>query len=250
MQGQTKGKVISLVAALAGTAVVVVFFVLSKGHLPLRGRSSDHVFPPASGVLAQLELNGDVNDSSGNGRHARLLGGKFVPTPWGQGLELRGSQAVEGIDWSAYASLLREPFSIEMVLTPTATATYAKLFGSRDSTDEGWYYRSQGISIYPESLLVGRGAMRPNERHYLAFVSSGPGQMDVYFQGEKISAAPVTFRRASHALFFVDDIQTGRGERIYGVVEALRISGVSRSPAEIAEVQRRLESPPPSLQKF
>ena len=84
MQGQTKGKVFSLVAMFAGSAVIVVFVVLSKGQLPLRERSADHVFPPATGVLAQLELNGDVKDSSGNGRDARLMGGTFVPTRWGQ----------------------------------------------------------------------------------------------------------------------------------------------------------------------
>ena len=249
MQGQTKGKVFSLVAMFAGSAVIVVFVVLSKGQLPLRERSADHVFPPATGVLAQLELNGDVKDSSGNGRDARLMGGTFVPTRRGQGLDLGGAQTA-GIDWSVYANLLTEPFSIEMVLTPTATATYAKLFGPMDSADEGWYYRSQGIDVYPRSVLAGPGSMRPNERHYLAFVSSGPGRMDVYFQGQKISTAPITFRGASHALFFVDDTQTGRSERVHGVVEALRISGVSRSPAEIAEVQRRLESPSPSLQRF
>ena len=249
MQGQTKGKVFSLVATFAGSAVIVVFLVLSKGQLPLRERSADHVFPPAPGVLAQLELNGDVKDSSGNGRDARLLGGTFVPTRRGQGLDLGGAQTA-GIDWSVYANLLTEPFSIEMVLTPTATATYAKLFGTMDSADEGWYYRNRGIAVYPRSVVAGGGAMQPNERHYLAFVSSGPGRMDVYFQGQKISTAPITFRGASHALFFVDDTQTGRRERVHGVVEALRISGVSRSPAEIAEVQRRLESPSPSLQRF
>ena len=66
MQGQTKGKVIGLVAALAGTAVVVVFFVLSKGNLSLRGGSHGHdaAYFGGTGVdeVGQA-ANGAPNDS-------------------------------------------------------------------------------------------------------------------------------------------------------------------------------------------
>ena len=46
------------------------------------------IFLPATDVLAQFEFNGDVTDSSGGGRDAVLLGGEFMPAPWGQGLHV------------------------------------------------------------------------------------------------------------------------------------------------------------------
>src|SRR5690348_903334 len=49
-----------------------------------------NVFTIDANVLALFELNGDLKDTSGNGRDATLIGGTFVPTSWGMGFKTPG----------------------------------------------------------------------------------------------------------------------------------------------------------------
>lgn len=201
----------------------------------------NQVFEIDSNVLARFEFNGNVNDSSGTGRHARLLGGEFVKTPWGQGLHVSRTNET-GIDWSTFANLLVPPYTIEIVLTPSATGNWGKLFSFEDANDRGWYYKDKGIQAYPHPVRGG-GKVHGNEQHYLAFVSTGPRTVDVYFQGSLIGPTDASFQAPPRqAIFFRDDTRTGRQEQIDAVVEALRISNISRTPDEIAAMQRRLTS--------
>jgi choice-of-anchor C domain-containing protein len=201
--------------------------------------SQSQVFETDTKVLAKFEFNGDLNDSSGNGRHARLLGGEFVETPWGQGLHVSRTNKT-GIDWSAFANLLVSPYTIEIVLTPSATGNWGKLFSFEDANDRGWYYKDKGIQAYPHPVRGG-GKVHGNEQHYLAFVSTDPNTVDVYFQGSFIGSTNASFKAPPpQAIFFRDDTRTGRQEQIDAVVEALRVSNISRTPEEIAAIQRRL----------
>jgi hypothetical protein len=199
------------------------------------------VFGSDAGVLAKFEFNGNVLDSSDNGKHARLLGGKFVPTSSGQGLHVSRSEQA-GIDWSEHANLLVHPYTIEIVLMPVATAPWGKLFGFDDANDNGWYYKNDGIQAYPNAVL-GSGQVRANERHYLAFVSIDPSTVNVYFQGKPLGSTNATFKAPPpRAFFFRDDSITGRQEQIDAIVEEMRISKVARTAGEIAAVHERLTS--------
>ncbi len=199
----------------------------------------DVIFPIDEGVLARLELNGDLRDSSGNERHATLIGGQFVDTALGTGLHV-GPDDPLGIDWSPYAGLLSHPYTVEMVLTPASTSGFKKLFSFDDSSDNGWYYSSGGIRAYPNPGLGGQA--QAGQLHYIAFVSTAPDQVDVYFQGALLGSTNASFTAPpSQAIFFRDDSSTGRGERVDAVVEAVRISGVSRTAEEIAAIQQRIE---------
>jgi hypothetical protein len=200
------------------------------------------VFPSTPNVLAEFDFNNNVEDSSGNDRDAVLIGGEFVPTRFGLGLRV-GGVSNSGIDWSNYANLLVHPYSIEMILTPQQTSSWRKLFSFDDSRDAGWYYRSEGIQAYPNPV-IGSGQVKPNELHYLAFVSTAPDQIDVYFQGELLGSTNASFTTPPvQAIFFKDDTATG-GENLEATIEALRISDVARTSDEIAAVQQILTSAP------
>jgi hypothetical protein len=203
--------------------------------------SGSEVFPPAPGVLAQFEFNGDTLDSSGNRRDATLLGGQFVTTAFGQGLHVSAGGPT-GIDWSQFAGLLVHPYTIEMVVRPVDTTSYRKLFSFSDSTDAGWYYHSQGFQAYPNGV-VGGGQVAAGNRHYLAIVSTASNQLSVYFQGVLLGTTNAGFSAPpAQAIFFRDDAASGRAEQLDAVVDALRISGVTRTSAEIAAMQDRLQT--------
>jgi LPXTG-site transpeptidase (sortase) family protein len=181
-------------------------------------------------------------DTSGNNRHLTFLGSgspTYVPTVYGTGLEIGDG---EGLDWSTYAALLAHPFTIEMVLTPTKnTTSWSKLFGFDDTDDDGWYYYQSGIQAYPNSVLG--SSINANEKHYIAFVSTSSTTMDVYFQGNLLGSTDMAFTAApTEALFFRDDTDTSRTEQFNGVIEALRISAVSRTSTEIDAVQSNIDA--------
>ena len=212
--------------------------------LPLLLLGPDEVFPADPDVLAKFEFSGDANDSSGNGRDAILLGGEFVATAWGQGLHVfpPSPGGSTGFDWSQFAGLLVHPYTVEVVLAPQDTVGWRKIFSFSDADDGGWYYKDQGIQAFPNPV-VGTGQVLAGERHYIAFVSTAPDQVDIYFQGALLGSTNASFTAPpAEAIFFRDDTSTGRGEQLDAVVEALRISGITRTPGEIDFIQKRLES--------
>lgn len=200
------------------------------------------IFPPDdANVLARFPFNGNVEDASGNERHGTLIGGQFVTSRLGQGL-LVGQADSNGMDWSQYAGLLVHPYTIEMVLTPEETRNWRKLFGFSDTADNGWYYKNQGIQAYPHAVL-GTDQLLPRQRHYLAFVSTAPNQIDVYFQGTLLGSTNASFTAPpEQALFFRDDVNTGRREQLVGVIDTLRISATTRTAEEIAAVEQNLRT--------
>jgi len=199
------------------------------------------VFDSDKNILAKFEFDGNVLDSSHNKSHARLLGGEFVKTSWGQGLHISSSAHV-GIDWSDHAHLLVHPYTIEIVLTPRSTTPWGKLFSFDDSNDDGWYYKKDGIQAYPHAVL-GSSKIRADQQHYLAFVSTGPRTTEVYFQGERLGSTQTSFDLPPiGAIFFRDDLATNRREQVDAVVEEMRISKISRTRKEIKAVQNRLEA--------
>lgn len=247
---------LSLKVAVAIAAATTTVTAAVAGTIPIAGGVADWLLRPRyffmqpagafgndAAVLARFELNGNVLDASGNGNHARLLGGEFVPTSFGQGLHVFQSEGT-GIDWSDRARLLVHPYTIEMVLTSSTTSPWGKLFGFDDASDSGWYYKEDGIQAYPNSVL-GRGQVGANEQHYLAFVSTDPSTVTVYFQGTPLGSTKATFTAPpAMAVFFRDDSDTGRGEQIDAIVDEIRISKVARTAQEIAAVQESLTSGP------
>ena len=179
-------------------------------------------------VLARFEFNDSVSDSSGAGRDATLLGGRFVDGVFGRGLAVAYTGSPVGLDWSAYAPLLTPPYTIEMALTPETTDAWGKLFGFDDSVDRGWYYKNGGVQAYPYSVL-GRGQVQPSVLHYIAFIVHPEDRLEVFYQGEPIGESRVSFNSPPpQAIFFYDDSPTGRREQISAVIEALRISSGAR----------------------
>ena len=215
--------------ALAGTPVSAL------------AAAPDEIFDTDAGTLAKFELNGAVTDSSGNHRDAILLGGVFVPTQFGQGLQLTADP--QGFDWSAFAGLLHHPYTMEFAFTPTDSSTYHKLFGFDDSADAGFYVHFQAFEPYDHGNLGDIGSILANARTYLALLSTDSSHVDVYINGSFAGNAPsggIVTGTQTQAIFFRDDAATGRGERFGGVVDAVRLSGVSRSAAEIQAVAARI----------
>lgn len=237
----------SIVVLLLTLIVINGLLGLSRVDLPATATTTTslplpQIFPPDdANVLARFPFNGNVEDASGNERHGTLIGGQFVSSRFGQGL-LVGQADSNGMDWSQYANLLVHPYTIEMVLTPEETLNWRKLFGFSDRADSGWYYKNQGIQAYPHAVL-GTGQILPGQRHYLAFVSTAPDQIDVYFQGTLIGSTNASFiAPPEQALFFRDDVNTGRREQLVGVIDTLRISSTARTAQEIADVEQNLRT--------
>lgn len=202
------------------------------------------VFAPDGDTLALFELNGTLNDTSGNNRNATLIAGGFTQTPWGMGFAVNGS-TTQGFQWSAYANLLVHPFTIEMVNGCTTTC-YKKLFGGSDTADAGWYYCTQLTSYGSQQSVTKVGPnVSGGQRHYLAFVSTSTAMMDVYLNGAKVGAAPTRLANPpTAAIFFRDDTVTQRSEAVNAVIDAVRLSRVARTATEIAATQTKLATQP------
>lgn len=240
-----RGKIMRGSATQRSIAAVTIIGSLALGTGgSARASTSDDIFSAAAGTLATYEMNGDLADSSGNGRDAARIGGTFEATDRGQGLRI--SSNAHGLNWNAFAGLLVHPYTVEMVLTPEDTTAWRKVFSFNDAKDAGWYYKAQGIQAFPYAVL-GTGTVPPGVERYLAFVSTSPNTLDVYFQGALLGSTNASFTAPPpQAIFFRDDTATGRGEQFTGVVDALRISSVARTASEITRIQERLTGSPPS----
>ncbi len=196
-------------------------------------------------TLARFEFNCGMVDESGNGRDATPFGTPtFATSRFGSGLVLPDTDP-QGMDWSAYASLLRHPFTIEIAITPTDTTMFGKIFGAVDTTDDGWYFYMQAIGIYP-LYYFGAGRAQADQYQYLAFVSTNNTRMNIYHNGTLLGTTQLSFMAPpTAAIFFRDDTATVRNERVGGVVDAVRISSVARTGTEITSQWMRLQSGPP-----
>lgn len=226
------------------------------------GAPCSDVFTADEHTLAIFELNGDLLDSSGHGRHAlptrepsdagagaqTLDPVRFVQTSWGQGLTLPGTP-YQGFDWSAHASLLSAPFTMEIVLVPSETDCYQRLFAFDAEDDDGWYL-CDGFEAYPNDALLGTD-FAEGERLYLAIVMSteldadaGTGAaITVYKNGTLLGTSQGAFvAPPTDAVFFEDD--NHRGEQPNGVVDAVRLSSGARSAEEISATWTRLTGQP------
>jgi hypothetical protein len=223
--------------------LVMLFVVMSSlpggtASVGAQGRVRS-VFPMDQHVLALWEFESSAQDLSGNGRDGDLLGGDFVVTPFGRGLRV-GEGDPTGLDWSDHATLLRHPYTVEMVLFPEDVTFWRKIFSFDDASDHGWYYKQGGVQAYP-NLELGAGTVRARTWTYLAFVSTAADEVEIYFNGESLGSTGAGFvAPPPQAIFFRDDTVTGRHEQLVATVEAMRISSTTRSAAEIAAIQKRL----------
>ena len=205
----------------------------------------DHIFDVgAPGTWAQFEFNGGSQDVSGLGHDGTLIGGDFVDTEFGQGL--RVGDASHGFDWSRYSAALAHPYTIEMVLTPSEdSATFSKILSPDDEVEDGWYLYSEGFRTYPiNGRTAGEDMMPFGQRSYLAIVSVSPTEVNVYVNGQSVTDTPIDSQldiSPDAAIFFRDDGPTSRYETLHAVIDALRISSVSRTAEDVFEVQRRLD---------
>ncbi|HEX2879364.1 MAG TPA: hypothetical protein VHO25_07485 [Polyangiaceae bacterium] len=233
------------------------------------------VFSPDASTLAIFELNGDLTDSSGNGRDAEPIlalpdagadagdpADRWVDTEWGQGLSFPDSSDdiahAWGFDWSQYANLIGDTFSVEMVFVTRTNDCYQRLFMFERGNDNGWYVCS-GVTSYLGGIDYlyepypdgGDGNLTRDVRHYFVFnVHPGPTQdasstqskMDVYLNGARIGDMGSSFVSPPTDAIFFEDLDTG--EQFNGVVDAVRISNGNRSTQEIVATWTKLNEQP------
>ena len=216
------------------------------------GPAADEVFDTDSNTLARFELNGDLKDTSGNGRNGVFFGPDggaptFVNTSFGKGLTLAGTLR-QGIDWSAYANLLGSPFTIELVFTESNTTSYRRLFTHDLNDDNGLYTFEGALQCYPDPELRGDAGVpvKADVRTYVAVVyTPRAAQQDlatIYVDGVLLGTASAAFTAPpTQALFFEDN---ANNESLVGTVEAIRVSKIERSAADIKKVQDRLAAKP------
>lgn len=233
------------------TATVLMSCALAAAAPAHAGALAGETLPPASDVVALFEFDGSALDSSGNGRHAELIGGSFGQGRYGNVLRVRylpeegDVVAPMGIDWSAHADLLVHPYTVEMVFTSYTeggepTSGYQKLFSPDDAEDNGWYIVDGDFEAYPTAFYLGDERIRHDQVIYLAIVSTSEDEIEVFFNGQSIgTSGKGFFGTPLQAIFFQDDAQTTRGEQLQADVEVLRISDVARNAGEIAAIAER-----------
>ena len=226
----------------ASAVLFVAVAVVSPAHA---GSPANETLPPAFDVIALFEFDGNTLDTSGNARHATLIGGDFVGSRYGSALQViegdvEGVAFPMGIDWSPYAGLLVHPYTVEILFTPIdalMSGDYQKLFSNADASDGGWYYVDQSFQAYSDGATLGGGTLAANQLIYLAIVSTAPDQIEVFFNGQSIGIGPKGFTGTpAEAIFFRDDAGTSRNEQLTGQIEVLRISDIARTGAEIATI--------------
>lgn len=198
----------------------------------------DVFFPTDPSTLAIFEFNGDVLDSSGNGRHATLLNSAstYVTSTYGQGLVLpRVNGQAQGIDWSAYAALLTPPYTVEVLVHPTNLDGYNRLFTHNDQDDNGLYYFNGGLVNYPDNPLAG-DPLPVDTLHCLAWSAptTPANTLDLYLDGDYLGQVGRSYAVPTQAWFFMDDLAVPN-ENILGHVDAMRISNVARTGTELAD---------------
>lgn len=224
-------------------------------------------------TLAIFEFNGDWSDSSGNGRDATpmeplpdagLDGGslpeRFVTTSWGQGLSFPDTDAVErpwGFDWSQYANLFTNTFTIEMVIIPSDTSCYQRLFAFESGEDNGWYLCNGVMAYFNDDFSVGAPladggteALSVDERHYLAFAvhpaltldAAVQSEVDIYVDGALMGTLGASFLAPPTDAIFFEDFS--RGEQFDGIVDAVRISDGNPTASEVIAQWQKIEAQP------
>ena len=147
-----------------------------------------------------------------------------------------------GLDWSAHATLLNHPFTIEMVFTPMVAPGASQIFDTDGTTKPAGTYRAKGSEI-------GRVTTIPSSVADVSPMASGSTWSSLlrrmtFTYTSTANARPTgrldhLRRSPGQALFFKDDGRAS-SEDPHALIEAIRISSVNRTDDEIADVQSRL----------
>jgi|GEM_PF-1686201 len=224
-------RIFSVVAVLS---ITLVMFPSSSAFA-----GPNDFFPTDSNTLAIFEFNGNVNDSSGNNRHAVLINGSstFVPSTFGQGLDLPDvNNQGQGIDWSAYKSLLVPPYTVEVLVYPETLSSWNRLFTQDTDDDNGLYYDDGSLVNYPDDSLDGV-SLPVQTLHCLAWSApvSPANVLNLYIDGQFLGQVGRTYNEPTVAHFFMDDTTDVPNENINGYADAMRISNVARTDTELAQ---------------
>jgi Concanavalin A-like lectin/glucanases superfamily len=196
-----------------------------------------NVFDNDAATVARFEFNGNVNDQSANARNATMMGGTYIPSRFGQALRFEGT-AAQTVDWSAHAARLAHPFTVEIVYSADMYEPYQKILSHDQTLEDGWYLRF-GFRSFPGNNELTSTDFIPGRSMYLAMVSTDATNMNVYLNGALLGATanPVPSPPPA-AQFFHDD--TDGTESFKGTVEAMRISNVARTEAELQAIQSKV----------
>lgn len=190
-------------------------------------------------TLANFEFEDDVTDSSGNACDLTEMNGPhtFDVGRFGKGIKYAVAKK-QGLDWSAYAAMMTHPFTIEYVWKPSGVNTgYQRLFANNIASDIGWYTHGAAFESYPSPALG--NTLTANNWHYIACASTSTTTMDVWLDGVKVGNTNMQFTAPpAQAIFMRDD---GASELPDGVLDAIRVSKVSRSAAEIGATWLRVQ---------
>ena len=260
MGGQSVGPVGGATAGMPATggAPSALAGQPSNGGQAMEPAQGDDIFPRAAGVLTQLEMNGTVLDTSGNDNHATLIGvmnGRFVNTPFGQGITVTGG--TDGFNWRYIGNGgLQAPFTIEIVITVQQTdGMWGKIVG-HDATDwTGIWFETvrNRLELWPNSAQIEdhldtAGQNIIGSRLYLALRSSADNQIELLVNGAVTDSSNLSdgLNLPNPLLvFFQDRFPGGNNNNVTGVIDAIRISQVLRTNDEIAAVNAHLNTRQP-----
>ncbi len=206
--------------------------------------------PDRAGLLLEYRLDGDLQDSSGSGRHARLHGAaSFVPGRAGQCLALDGN----GQFLEAPTSLpgLGDSFTVECWVKPAAgQRPYADILGNHHHNFTGLVLQQDGNQTNQYYFSYGTGSawvysatipLVPGVWQHVAAVKA-PGRLRVYVDGILVDSREVEGPMADSPTPFMVGLGIAGQERWFaGEVSEVRVWDRARAFAPMAPAAEQLE---------
>ena len=213
------------------------------------------VFEQSENVLTQLEMNGSLDDASGQNRPGHLVGRptmRFVDSDFGQALLVEGGN--DAFDWTYnHASGLRAPWTVELVFTITRfPGNWCKILGHDPDSEQGIWLKGtepKNVSVWPDgnrSEFVWRFDEHEwlDQVTYLAFASPMPDQLIVYLNGRRLDRASPSsdgLDMPNQVFSFFQRTRSPENNNVTALIDAVRISSVARTDEEIQRVWQRID---------
>lgn len=157
--------------------------------------------PPArddrSGLLLEYSLKGNLNDTSGGGRHARIAGNASGAVVTPDGLRCDGSGG--WVDCGTNLPSLANTFTIEVRVKPAARQRpYADILGNHENAIRGFAIQQEGSQTNRYYFTYGDGqtwfytplfTLSPDRWQHVAIVKSAD-RVRVYLDGLLVSSTP------------------------------------------------------------
>jgi MSHA biogenesis protein MshQ len=217
----------------------------------------EYEIPDTPQIVAYYALDGDENDSSGNGHDGSSTGTvAYAPAYVCDGVELDGGGYVSAPDdddafnlpnaLTVMAWIKADSLSVsghDSLYTVFSKDTNYELHVQNDGALYWWW---QDSSEHADSITTNSGLIRTGTWYHVAIVySRSAGTMLIYRNGRQVDSQSYSSQLATNnnPFYIGTDIDTGNGReytnptrRFYGLIDEVRVYSNALSPTQIQEL--------------